>query len=464
MNIFVSIEKLLYLCSAYSNHLLIIPAMDRILITSFLCMITVLLYSQTTPVTVSGTQIQTEKVFDNTTVATVISHGTLLGVNPGHNVNVIASANYAKASADSNINITVTFTLTGADATLYELDTIGIITGGIINKRQLYRDSVILDSIKIYDGNTNCGISFSGVARNYVTHHILTTIDSVYFEDPNVGTNKPVHVIYDMDGEDYDNYLPPHDTILYASIIPRIPTIIGTKVQKSKIYDGTPKAEVTDTGTIRGIVDGDTLLFRISSSNYDDKNVGAGKSINVYYELYGKDTANYDAPYAYFLDCDIKPIQLSASGGTVECSKDFDSTTHAVVVLPSQPIGVLSGEQVFLTTHAEFEDANVGIGKQVYCWYQIYGRDMANYVAPIDSVVCEDGEIREVKTAVENVMVDMKIYPNPVSNYVYVESDRVVIYSMTGMKVYDGTGGLICVEGLDNGIYLVNGEKLIICR
>lgn len=445
--------------------------MKKLLIISILIFAISLIHGQTAIVSVSGTQIQTEKVFDNTTTAMVINPGTLSGVAAGHNVGFSVSADYEHANADSAIDIIVRYALNGSDAALYELeDSVDTIANGIITKRQLYRDSVVLPAVKIYDGTTDCPIIYSGTPRNYVTHHILTTIDTCAFEDPNVGENKPVHIVFDMNGEDYGNYLPPHDTTIYVSIIPRTLTVAGTTVKKTKTYDGTSDAEVTNPGTLKGVLYFDSVRFRIAMAQFEDKTVGTGKSINVYYELYCPDSINYVLNNIYFLDGEILPIQLTSDGGLVECSKDYDSTTHAVVTMPAIPVGVLPGEQVYLTTNAEFEDTEPGTGKEVYCWFTIYGRDMANYLAPKDSVVCTDGEIRgSVDDAVEQVEVNVGISPNPAYDKVYVEGEQVTIYNMTGVKVYAGKGGMIDVSGLPDGIYIVRGtskkgEKLIICR
>ncbi len=445
--------------------------MKKILIINLLIFSVCLINGQTTIVSVAGTQIQTEKVFDNTTTAAVINLGTLSGVAAGDSVGLSVSANYEHANADSDINIIVRYALSGPDAALYELtDSIDTLANGIITRRQLYRDSVVLPTVKIYDGTTDCTIIYSGTPRNYVTHHILTTIDSLYFEDPNVGENKPVHIVFGMNGEDEANYIPPHDTTIYVSIIPKTLTVTGTQVKKTKTYDGTSNVEVTNPGTLQGVLYLDSVRFRIALAQFDDKMVGTEKSINIYYELYCPDSINYTINHIYFLDGEIKPIQLTAEGGTVECSKDYDSTTHAVVSMPATPVGVLPGEQVYLTTNAEFEDTEPGKGKKVYCWFTIYGRDMANYLAPEDSVVCTDGEIRgSVDDAVEQVEAHEGIFPNPACDRVYVEDEQVTIYNMTGAKVYAGNGGTIDVSGLPDGIYIVRGtdkkgEKLIICR
>jgi len=452
--------------------------MKRGLIISMLFVVVCCVYGQTTAVSVSGTQIQKEKVFDHTLTAAVINHGTLSGVAAGDTVTVTATATYDTEDADSNKVITVTFALGGPDAASYSINDTIIYNDGIINKRQLYRDSIILAS-KIYDGSDTCHMIFSGVARNYVTHHILTTIDSVKFEDANVGVNKPVYIWFGLDGEDVDNYLAPRDTVLYSSISRRVPLILGTKVNPKKTYDGTVDVEVTAVGQMKNLAPyaEDSVTFRIASAEYDTKDVGKSKSINVYYALEGPDTANYEVPqHIYFLNGEIKPVQLEASGGSVECTKDYDGTTHAVVNTPSQPVGVVAGEQVYMNTSADFEDDSVGKGKIVYFWYTLYGKDMANYTAPEDSVVCRDGEIRKAATPVVTAKAEVKeaIYPNPAKEWVKIDAESVVIYSLTGMRVYEGAGGRIDVRGLANGVYIVRrtlangektkGEKLIICK
>lgn len=441
--------------------------MKRVLTISLLISMVCFVCGQTAPVSVSGVQVQKEKVFDHTLTAAVINHGTLTGVAAGDSVTVTATATYDTENADSNKTITVTFALGGPDCASYSINDTMTFTDGIITKRQLYRDSVVLPEVKVYDGTTDCTIVYSGTARNYVTHHILTTIDSIYFDDPNVGENKPVHIVFGISGEDYDNYLPPFDTTIYVSIIPRTLTVVGTTVAKSKTYDGTSDVVVTNAGTLRGVLYSDSVLFRVALAQYDDKMVGKGKSINVYYELYCPDSVNYTVNNNYFLDGEILPIKLKADGGAVECSKDYDSTTHAVVTLPSQPVGVLDGEQVYMNTFADFEDEQVGTGKIVYFWYTIYGNDMANYDAPEDSTVCTDGEIKGTISSVEqtpDLSADMAIYPNPASEWVYIDADRVTIYNAAGIIVYEGEGGLINVTSLTDGVYVANGKKLIICR
>lgn len=422
---------------------------------------------------ISGVQVATEKVFDATDSAAVISDGVLSGVLAGDNVGVKASAHYAQVDADSNITITVSFALTGAQAASYELDTTVVIEGGIITKRPLYNDSIVLDSVKIYDGDSTCFIQFRGIPSNYVTHHILTTV-AAYFVDPNVGMNKDVWVRYGIVGEDENNYIAPKDTLMKSSILPRQLVVQGTKVQRTKEYDASIDAAITTRGTLKNVVLWEDVDFDVFAT-YDDRNAGNGKEVSVFFTLKGEDIANYYAPTSYsYLDGVITPIQLTAQDGTATKVKDYDGTTEAEVLTPSKPVGVLGNEQVYLTTFADYEDAEVGTDKKIYFSYTIYGNGAMNYVAPEPMLYCEDGEIKAVEEAVENAEAEMvSVYPNPASDYVVVkagEGEHIVeIYDARGAKVAEAefVGSEMVMDlSLKNGLYIVkvDGEakKLVV--
>lgn len=422
---------------------------------------------------ISGVQVATEKVFDATDSATVISAGVLSGVQTGDNVGVAASAHYAQVDADSNITITVNFTLTGAQAASYALDTTVVIEGGIINKRPLYNDSIVLDSVKIYDGDSTCFIQFRGVPSNYVTHHILTTV-AAYFTDPNVGMNKDVWVRYGIVGEDEANYIAPKDTLMKSSILPRQLVVQGTKVQRTKEYDGTMNAEITTKGTLKNVVLWEDVDFDVFST-FEDRNVGNGKEVSVFFTLKGEDIANYYVPSSYsYLDGKITPIQLTATDGTATKVKEYDGTTEAEVLTPSKPVGVLGNEEVYLTTFADYEDAEVGTDKKIYFSYTIYGNGAMNYTSPEPMLYCEDGEITAIGDAVESAQTEtVSVFPNPASEYVVVKAAEgqhtVEIYDARGAKVAEtefvGTEKLIDLN-LKGGLYIVKidgqSRKLVV--
>ncbi len=435
--------------------------MKKGLLTLLLTVTTLSAYAQN-HVTVSGIDVDTVKVFDASDTAHVLSHGILAGVAQGDAVNLHTEAHYASINADSGIVITVTSTLQGANASSYILDNpVATLTGKIL-KRQLYRDSVILADSKIYDGNVNCPIIFSGIARNYVTHHILTTIDSCLFDDPNVGDNKPVRVIFGIDGEDYDNYLPPHDTILYSSIIPRKLVTKNTSIETRKQYDGTTNAQIISRGWFTNVLEDDSVNFTLSAY-YEDKNAGKNKTIHTHFELYGSDTANYSAPDdGLYLNSEITFIQLTAIGGEAVKSKTYDGTTSCEVTTPSQPLGVINGERVYLNTMAAYDTSSVGNNHVITFSYTIYGDDALNYIAPADSVYCTDGVILD-DVGVDDVAMQIAIEPNPFMSQVRIlcptdGNHRIAIYSASGVmlksETFSGVSATLDVSPLTPGLYL----------
>lgn len=426
-----------------------------------LLLIAVLQTFAQTQLGISGILVDTIKVFDNTDSAIVLNHGTLTGVTPGDSVGVIASAHYAQVGADSGIAITVSFSLTGAQAQSYRIDTTVNLTGTIL-KRQLYNDSIVLDSFKIYDGDSICPILYRGTPRNYVTHHILTLV-AAYFNDKNVGTHKEVWVRYGLDGEDIDNYIAPNDTMLYSDIIPRKTVVVGTTVEKSKVYDGSVDAEVTYAGVIRNLVWFENVEFDVTAG-YQDRNVGTNKTVYLYYTIKGEDAANYEAPEnGMIFGGEIRPLKLTAEGGEAMKVKNYDGTTAAEVTTPANPVGVLDGEQVYLTTMANYEDSTIGSGKKIFFNYSIYGNNAANYEAPDSMLFCSDGEIIPVQDALNSITdMSVRLSPCPAHDYVNITcrggEHSLRLYSLSGQLVmeteFEGTEFTLPLS-LDPALYII---------
>lgn len=436
--------------------------MKKILFTLLLVVTTLSVYAQN-HITVTGIAVDTVKVFDNKDSAAVVNNGTLAGVAAGDVVSVITEAHYATINADSNITITVTSTLRGADSASYVLDNpVTTLTGRIL-KRQLYRDSVVLMPFKLYDGMVECPIQFSGIARNYVTHHILTTIDTCVFLDPNVGNNKPVRVIFGMSGEDAANYIPPRDTVMESSIIPRKLVTKGTSIQTVKLYDGTSDAQVLSTGWFTNVVEDDDVNFTLSAA-YEDKNAGQGKNIHSHFEIFGASSMNYSAPDdGLYMNGEIKHIQLTASGGEAVKSKEYDGTTSCEVTTSSQPVGVINNERVYLNTMAAYDTSSVGTDHVITFSYTIYGDDAFNYIAPADSVYCTDGVIVD-KTGVDDVVALNAVWPNPFVDEVNVVcptdgEHHIYIYNASGQvlhnETYSGISRVLNLQAFGSGLYFI---------
>ena len=71
-------------------------------------------------------------------------------------------------------------------------------------------------------------------------------------------------------------------------------TIQDVAVEASKVYDGTTKAAITDKGRLSHNFDGENLTFHVGTAAYDDKNVGADKTVTFTgFRLEGSAAKNY---------------------------------------------------------------------------------------------------------------------------------------------------------------------------
>ena len=71
-------------------------------------------------------------------------------------------------------------------------------------------------------------------------------------------------------------------------------TIQGVAVEASKVYDGTANAAITGKGRLSANFDGENLTFHVGTAAYDDKNVGADKTVNFTgFSLEGPAAGNY---------------------------------------------------------------------------------------------------------------------------------------------------------------------------
>ncbi|MBX3582836.1 MAG: filamentous hemagglutinin N-terminal domain-containing protein [Rhizobiaceae bacterium] len=152
-------------------------------------------------------------------------------------------------------------------------------------------------------------------------------------------------------------------------------TVAGTKV-----YDATTDIDVLTNGTLSGVLGGDTVTVSLAAA-YDDKNVGAGKSVTGSYALAGTDAGNYQLTSDAFAgSADITRASLSiATAGTVANTKVYDTTTDIAVLTNGSLSGVLGGDTVTVSLTAAYDDKNVGDDKAVNGSYALTGTDAGNY-------------------------------------------------------------------------------------
>ncbi len=79
------------------------------------------------------------------------------------------------------------------------------------------------------------------------------------------------------------------------TILPARVTVENCAVVITKFYDGNDVAEVTDNGTLTGLLGNDVLTHSVEA-HFDDASIGSDKDITITYTLAGASLANYQLP------------------------------------------------------------------------------------------------------------------------------------------------------------------------
>ena len=224
------------------------------------------------------------KTYDSTTNAGVnladnrIS-GDDLSVSAGIKAFSDKNAGLEKSINVSGINVT------GADAANYTWNT-SAVTSADIAKAAL---SITASGVsKTYDGTTNASVSLND--DRIGADLLVVDVASKAFLDKNAGTGKTIALDgITVTGADSGNYTWNSNASAIADIDKAILSI--TAVGVNKFYDGTDWADVILHDNRIGA---DTLNVTKSSSTFEDKTVGDGKTISVNgITVTGSDANNY---------------------------------------------------------------------------------------------------------------------------------------------------------------------------
>lgn len=381
----------------------------------------------------------TEKVYDGTTVLPMNPAATitLTGVAEGDSVVATAVGNYVSSTVDTNIAYNITFTLSGPDASSYYIDTTISGNNGRITPKQLFVSSVLVPSIKVYDGTTICSQilfeAFTGVvAGDNVTYNAVAN-----FSDPNVGTMKRVTIVYSINGPDAANYNAPRaDSSYYADIVPKPIHITGIAIDTAKIYDGTTTAQVINHGTpiYTEVLLNDTVMPVTATANYLDANVGTDKPVVVTYVLNGPQAANYEAITDSTLYADIVGRTITVEGAAVRLCKEYDGTSDALVLQAAYPTNLVSGDNVPINTVAFYDTPDTGHNKTIYLGFSFADNstDQLNYILPDSLVYSHVGKIILSTELDENgfyITTDGTCMGDDINvNYTVVQGEPVVYY------------------------------------
>ncbi|MBO4599204.1 MAG: hypothetical protein J5641_00540 [Bacteroidales bacterium] len=258
----------------------------------------------------TGTQIDSTKVYDGTTHANIVTLGEL-PLLPYNQVSIAAEAHYIDASVGQDKPVVVSFSLSGADAGYYNTPSDTILYADI-TPRQLVADSVQLQSIRQYDGTTYCEVLNEGILIGVLEGDTVYQTVTAAFPSPNCANFTSITVSHHLSEPQGGNYIVLDNALYLGSILKRrvVPQMLFVKSVKE--YDGTDTAMVNRQPTPNHVVGSDELGI-YATANFDSPEVGDDKTIFTHFRLTGADSANYfvvaDSVYE-FLGRIIPPITL----------------------------------------------------------------------------------------------------------------------------------------------------------
>lgn len=344
--------------------------------------------------TVNGTSVALNKVFDNNDTAYINNNGTLLGVSAGDIVAFSAEAHYSQSTPGNNLPIVITYSLSGSDANWYALSQDQVTRYGSITPKQLTISGTTING-KTYDGTTEVAPTsrFLGTLEGSVAGaEAACVFTNVRYADPYVGSEKPVYVTYGTYGAYADCYLAPASDTLAAPITSKSLSVVNTQVNANKVYDGTDSCQVVYDGRVMtGIVSGDTITVS-AKAHYVTKNAGSHVRIISTYTFGGPQGANYVGLNDSIHYGIISPMPLTANGTEIQLAKEYDGTDSAVV-LTGAMLETIEGDDVTPITTAFYDDPNVGHNKTITVQYALAGADSANYICPEGGIYSTEGMI-----------------------------------------------------------------------
>lgn len=152
-----------------------------------------------------------------------------------------------------------------------------------------------------------------------------------------------------------------------------------------KEYNGSTSATLSGSAaTFNGLLDGDALTVAAVTGAFEDKTVGASKTVNISeITLGGADAANYTLVASgsqTTAQAAITAKRVTITGVDAQ-DKPYDGGTTATAIGTASLNGLVPGDNVSITTGtAAFANKNVGTWNVTFSGYDITGSDAGNYL------------------------------------------------------------------------------------
>ena len=357
-------------------------------------------------VTIEGASVEATKVYDGTAEAELAATGTLSEICDGDELTFTAgTAAYDDKNVGTGKIVTFSgFALTGRDAANYTLAAQPANVTADITVREVTIVGATVEASKVYDGTTVATVTNAGApSENFDGENLSVKTGTAAYADKNVGTSKTVTFSgFELTGAAAGNYLltaQPADVT--ADITAKEVTITGATVEASKVYDGTTAATITSAGTLSANFDGEALAITTGTANYDNKNVGVGKTVTFTgFALTGDEAGNYTLtaqPAA--VTADITAKEVTIEGASVEPTKVYDGKSAATITNYGTLSANFDGDDLAIDPGvAVYTDKNVGTGKTVsFVGFGLTGAAAGNYtLAAQPASITADITVKEI--------------------------------------------------------------------
>jgi len=417
-------------------------------------------FADITRATLAVSAVGADKVYDGTTAAGVTLSGAPLA---GDDVDLsYLTATFGNKSAGTDKTVSVTgIRASGADAGNYALSSTASTLADITQATLQISGLTALD--KVYDGTTAVSLDTRSAHASGVfgADDVSLGAFSGTFFTKDVGTDKTIGAgTVALNGADAANYTLVQPAGLTASITQRALLVSATAA--SRVYDATAGATVILTDNR---IAGDAVSIT-SHSSFLDKNVGAGKFVDVSgIALSGADAGNYAANGSTNAFASITPATLAISA--TGAGKVYDGNTSASVTIAGTP---LAGDDVTLSfVSAAFDDKNAGTDKSVsITGIRASGADAGNYtpattasttadISAATLIVGAEGESKtyDGTTAATVALTDNRIAGDELS---LVNAGAAFADADAGDDKPIAVSGIRITGGADSGNYLLASD------
>ncbi|MDR3705825.1 MAG: YDG domain-containing protein, partial [Paludibacteraceae bacterium] len=401
--------------------------------------------ASSTTLTITGVTVS-NKVYDGTTTAT-LTGGTLVGVNPGDVVTLVAGTGvFSDKNVGTGKTVTVSgYTLSGANAGNYTVLQPTGLSANITAVPLTITDPTITLS-KLYDGTTTAAVTagtLSGVLSADVANVTLTATGR--YDNANVGTGKTITVSYSLSGSAAGNYIAPIDFVVTNGVI-------TDNIILSQLVTLSASCEGSDMDLSYNVLKGVPTQYKLS---FNDTAHAAGIQDIAYTNLASSATSGtitFAIPSGTADGTYQGTLVVRNTSGTESSSYSFNFTVNVssdyIVQMYSDVVTCNNNSNRF-TAYQWYKDgvAISGATKQFY-----YQNDGLNGSYSI-RLTTTDGQILYTcpKALTSTSFKSASVYPNPAkSNQPFtialsgfvgeeLENATLSIYAINGSCVYQST-------------------------